>query len=762
MKKKKLLGVLLSAAIMISMLPSPVKAEGTTAASIATGAAKVGAAGFMNPGEIEADYYDGWNGWTGQYVYFGTFGYYPILFRVLDKASPYGGILLDSESAQFRTVYDADGDPAWSGSDLSSFLGGDYLLSSFSEPERKALVAANGNGLSGEKVFVLGKEDVENAAYGYGDEEKRKKYSMKFSSENVPWILRSGDDGLSLMGDDGKVTTGNATDMNWFCPAVVLNPANVVMTWPLMDYKPDNLSIVDVEDSCFLTLTLAGGSGFQAARVDSNKVPAGSSFTVNIVDIGQSDWSVTYSQISAMLLDKDNQILAYGSINDTAATGATTVTIPAGVPDGNYTLRVFAEDINSKEESSSTDFASNTVDLAVTVGSNDTVQSETTVNPEQTSSGSTKEKENAGTQNAPKPSSSSTADANKLTAHKITVNSGGNGKVEADAQTSTMGNIITLKATPDSGYHLKAWSSKEVLPSADGKFTMPDKDVTVTATFEKDAEKKYKVSVSDKLKGGKVAINKVEAAAGEKIELTVTPDKGWSFQSWNIPDVATDAEGKYFLMPAKDVVVNAVFCRNYSMTLKTKGEGTLEATPKDPAPGQEVTLIPKAYAGYHFEKWVSDEVKIGSSNRFVMPEQNVTIKAEFKEDVPEEYVVYSEILGSGTGTITYPYGTIYEPGDKVVVDTSPAAGCFCSSLTVTTNGRDGGSLSVDGDYFIMPSANVTITAVFEVYPTVQTVYQAPASSTPEPEPAGEPEEVVDFPDPDAAWDDDWDDDDSNG
>ncbi len=50
------------------------------------------------------------------------------------------------------------------------------------------------------------------------------------------------------------------------------------------------------------------------------------------------------------------------------------------------------------------------------------------------------------------------------------------------------GTEITLNATPDIGYHFKEWKVvSDSVTIVNDKFTMPEKDVTVTAVFEKDA-----------------------------------------------------------------------------------------------------------------------------------------------------------------------------------------------------------------------------------------------------------------------------------
>lgn len=80
------------------------------------------------------------------------------------------------------------------------------------------------------------------------------------------------------------------------------------------------------------------------------------------------------------------------------------------------------------------------------------------------------------------------------TTHKVTVSAATNGEVKADKATAEKGAKITLTVTPATGYELdtltvtpKTEGAATVTVAADNTFTMPDDDVTVTATFKKKA-----------------------------------------------------------------------------------------------------------------------------------------------------------------------------------------------------------------------------------------------------------------------------------
>ena len=74
------------------------------------------------------------------------------------------------------------------------------------------------------------------------------------------------------------------------------------------------------------------------------------------------------------------------------------------------------------------------------------------------------------------------------TEYSVTVSTDGSGTAMADKTSAAAGTVVTLTATPKSGYHFKQW---QVITGGvtikDNKFTMPVGNVEVKAIFEKDA-----------------------------------------------------------------------------------------------------------------------------------------------------------------------------------------------------------------------------------------------------------------------------------
>ena len=74
------------------------------------------------------------------------------------------------------------------------------------------------------------------------------------------------------------------------------------------------------------------------------------------------------------------------------------------------------------------------------------------------------------------------------TEYSVTVRTDGSGTAMADKTSAAAGTVVTLTATPKSGYHFKQWQvDKGGVTIKDNKFTMPAGNVEIKAIFEKNA-----------------------------------------------------------------------------------------------------------------------------------------------------------------------------------------------------------------------------------------------------------------------------------
>jgi len=152
--------------------------------------------------------------------------------------------------------------------------------------------------------------------------------------------------------------------------------------------------------------------------------------------------------------------------------------------------------------------------------------------------------------------------------YEVSVSAGTGGKVTADAVNAIEGQKVTLKVTADSGYVFDSWikaPSSLAITKVDTNtytFIMPAKDVSVTASFK--AAKEYGITVSAG-SGGKIVSDSSRAFEGQIVKVTLTPDKGYAFDSWTVMTPAGLKINKlqtnvyFFEMPGSNVSLTASF-----------------------------------------------------------------------------------------------------------------------------------------------------------------------------------------------------------
>lgn len=145
-----------------------------------------------------------------------------------------------------------------------------------------------------------------------------------------------------------------------------------------------------------------------------------------------------------------------------------------------------------------------------------------------------------------------------------------NGTISVDKEKSYEGDTVNVTATPDSGYVLETVkfngeSAKVVGNTA--TFTMPNADVTVTATFRK--ANKYTVTIANNITNGTVTANgsskAITVTEGTSVKLVADPASSYSFSSWSItPEDGYTAEGSMTsatatIYPTDNITVSASF-----------------------------------------------------------------------------------------------------------------------------------------------------------------------------------------------------------
>ena len=229
------------------------------------------------------------------------------------------------------------------------------------------------------------------------------------------------------------------------------------------------------------------------------------------------------------------------------------------------------------------------------------------------------------------------------TTYTVTVGNDGNGTGTATPSTAATGTEITLTATPKEGYHFKEW---QVISGGvtikDNKFVMPSANVEVRAIFEKDAPPvPTEFTITVKTDGnGTASASHAKAVVGTEIRLTATPKEGYHFKEWQVISGNVTIKDNKFTMPDGNVEVKAIFEKDappapteFTITVKTDGNGTASASHAKAVVGTEIILTATPKTGYHFKEWqvISGGVTI-KDDKFTMPSANVEVKAIFEKD----------------------------------------------------------------------------------------------------------------------------------
>lgn len=299
----------------------------------------------------------------------------------------------------------------------------------------------------------------------------------------------------------------------------------------------------------------------------------------------------------------------------------------------------------------------------------------------------------------------------KLAEHSITVKPSKMGKAYSNPKTAIAGTEIALTAEPDSGYFFAGWKVvKGDITIASDKFIMPDEDVVIEVIFSK--ESSIKVTTDG---NGTASADKEKAVNGEEVTLTATPNKGFGFKEWQVVKGKIEIKDNKFVMPSEDVEVKAIFAKEHKVVVLTDKNGTASASATDAIAGTEITLTAKGKPGYRLKEWQvikgSVEIKDG---KFVMPDEDVTVKAIFEEVeddmgvIRDVHFVLVKTDGNGVGAAYPPYS---EAGTKVTVVAIAKPGYKFKEWKVVKGGVKLENKSVAT--FEMPAENVILEAIFE-------------------------------------------------
>ena len=300
----------------------------------------------------------------------------------------------------------------------------------------------------------------------------------------------------------------------------------------------------------------------------------------------------------------------------------------------------------------------------------------------------------------------------------ITFNgNGGSGSMEP--VTVKAGTNYILPAcgfTAPADQEFKAWEIGGTEYKVGDSYTV-DGDTEIKALWENSVitPTTYTVTVGNDGNGTGTATPST-AAAGTTITLTATPNKGYHFKEWQVISGGVTIKDDKFLMPDSNVEVSAIFEKDappvpteFTITVKTDGNGTASASPDKAVAGTEIRLSATPKTGYHFKEWevISGGVTI-KDDKFLMPNDNVEVKAIFEKDAPPaptEFTITVTSGDNGTASASHAKAVV---GTEIRLTATPNTGYHLKEWQVISGG-----VTIENNKFTMPSANVEVKAIFE-------------------------------------------------
>ena len=156
----------------------------------------------------------------------------------------------------------------------------------------------------------------------------------------------------------------------------------------------------------------------------------------------------------------------------------------------------------------------------------------------------------------------------------LNVNDAAMGTVEGAGDAAVGGNA-TIKAIPALGHSFVCWMNGTDTVATTAEYTFKvEKDVTLTAHFQKEENKKLTLAVNDatmgaiKVSDSTVVMGENTLPYGTKLTLTAVPAEGCTFTGWTSGDAAYSAEYTIEVALTADLALTA----NYTKVLKVAYE----------------------------------------------------------------------------------------------------------------------------------------------------------------------------------------------
>jgi len=196
-------------------------------------------------------------------------------------------------------------------------------------------------------------------------------------------------------------------------------------------------------------------------------------------------------------------------------------------------------------------------------------------------------------------------------------------------------------------------------------------------------------------------------------ECGFTAPADQEFKAWEISGTEYKVGDSYTVLGDTEIKAlweNSVITpTTYTVTVGNDGNGTGTASPSTAAAGTMISLTATPNEGYRFKEWqvISGGVAI-KDDKFLMPNDNVEVKAIFEEDappVPTEFTITVKTDGNGTASTSHAKAVV---GTEIRLTATPKEGYHFKEWQVIS-----GNVTIKDNKFTMPDGNVEVKAIFE-------------------------------------------------
>ena len=256
--------------------------------------------------------------------------------------------------------------------------------------------------------------------------------------------------------------------------------------------------------------------------------------------------------------------------------------------------------------------------------------------------------------------------------------------IESGAEVE-QGTMVTLSASPSTGYTFAGWYAGVSLVSGNNPYSFIVTTVPVTLTAKFTLNEYSVIYISEDNAKGTVAgtvPSGSNAAYGSTVTLTATASTGYTFDGWYKGSERVSTDNPYaFTQGTEAVALQAKFTANrYAVTYVSEdnAKGTVAGnieSGSNAAYGSSVTLTASASTGYSFAGWYKGSEKVTDANpyAFTVGAEAVALQAKFTANqYAVTYISEDNAKGTVSGNVASGSNAAY--GSTVTLTATASTG----------------------------------------------------------------------------------------